>query len=166
MYLSWSSAEAKARSGFRHALLLHGGQQLDLADLGVAGFGQIDALARPFESTFPAASSVRFATSICVRSAWALASLAAASFRWASAASRVRVTSWARGGATASSFSRLVKAGVFLLRQDQIGRGGLEPGLGLLDAYVDFVLRSASELPWPRLRPPGPPRGCGAAISI
>ena len=77
-------------------------------DLRVARLGQIDRL-RAFRLPFFGGFDVRLATSICVRSASALASLAAATRR-ASAASRDRVTSCDRRKATASSLNRLVNA--------------------------------------------------------
>ena len=65
----------------------------------------------------------------------------AANFRCASAASRaLRHFLGALRSGTASSFSQAGEPRVFLLRQDQVGRRGFEPGLGLFDPMLDLVL--------------------------
>ena len=102
----------------------------------------VSARSTPFAAfwvVFSAASRVRFATSICVRSALRLGELGRGQVPL-----RLGRVPGPRHllGAPQGHGLYLVEVGVprvFLLRQDQVGLGGFEPGLGLLDPLLDLV---------------------------
>ena len=165
MNSNWCWAVSSRDLGVVNRLLLHADQQLDLADLVIAGLGQVQGLGG-LDDKNPGRFQVAFGDFDPCPSRLGLGQLGVGqpALGPGCVIGARHLVGFHFCGRVLSG--QLRPPGVFLLGQHEVGLGDLNRGLGLLDGFVDFIGGQLQGIFRPRLLGLGRVQGLPGNIDL